>query len=152
MREGIRAGLLGAGTAWTWQFVADVVRRKPLETPILFGRGILSIDRVTVVPAWADVVAFTVFLVAVWIGVASLAAKVLRRATKQPSVILFGAVILILLELAAVDLTTMLAQAGMGQAAWPGAFSAHLAGWVAVWWYLLRRHPEAMAELRVADE
>lgn len=152
MREGIRAGLLGAGAAGAWVFVADVVRRAPLETPVRFGRALLSIDRVTLAPPWAALAAFTVFLLAVWTGVASLSALALRRAARQPAVLILAAVILILLELAAVDLTTALAHAGMGRSVWPGTFAAHLAGWIAVWGYLLRRHPGTLPGLLRRDE
>jgi hypothetical protein len=73
-------------------------------------------------------------------------------AKRSPAVLLVAALILTLLELAAVGLTVLLASAGMGRSAWLDVFAPHLAGWLAVWWYLLRRHRELPAEFRVAAE
>jgi len=150
--EGVRAGAFGASTAWAWAFVSDALSHAPLSTATLFGRHILAIDQVRGAMPWADVLAFTVFLFAVWIGVASAAALAVRAAATRPAVLLFAALILTLLELGAVVLTTLLAYEGMGSSAWRSVFAAHVAGWVVVWWYLVRRHPALRAELRVAGD
>ena len=149
--DGVRAGLLGAGAAWAWLFVADALGRTPFRTPLFLGRGILAVDRVTQAPAWAGVLAFTVFLCAVWVGAASAASLAVRRAARQPSLLLFAVVVLTLLEFAFFDLTMLLDREGLGPAAWWSTYPAHLAGWLAVWWYLLRRHPGAPAGLRAAS-
>lgn len=150
MREGIRAGAFGASAAWACAFVSDALTHAPLSTPILFGRHLLAIDQVRQASPWADVLAFTVFLFAIWIGVASAAALAVRAAARRPPVLLLAALILTLLQLAAVALTTLLAYEGMGAAAWRSVYAPHLVGWLVVWWFLLRRHPELAAELRMA--
>jgi hypothetical protein len=75
-----------------------------------------------------------------------------RGAARRPGLLLLAIVILTLLELAALSLTTVLAETGMGAWAWRDVFVGQLVGWVAAWWYLLRRHPQVWAQLRMASD
>jgi hypothetical protein len=150
--ESLRAGVLGAATVWAWVFVNDLLQQTPLNTAVHFGRWFIAIDRVTALPKWGDVLGFTVILVAVWIGFARLAVRAIRSTPRNPAILMFVAFILILLQLASVVIATALAAGNAGVAAWRDFYVGQLIGWAVVWWYLIRRHREAIEAWRRAGQ
>jgi hypothetical protein len=148
--EGVRAGVLGAASVWAWVFVSDLWQHTPFNTAARFGRWFISIDRVTSLPRWGDVLGFTVILLAVWIVFGRLAARAIRTVPREPATLIFIVFMLTLLQLAAVVIAAMLAARNTAVLAWRDFYVGQLIGWAVVWWYLVRHHPEAMKAWRMA--
>jgi hypothetical protein len=151
--EGLRAGLVAATSVWTWMLAADVAARAPLRTPVLLGRGLLSlvVPDVSARPGVA-VAAFTVAHYALWIGVGALVLRVVRTARQTPSVLAAAMFGMILLQLATIVVSAIASHSRLGVMAWAGLGLGNVIGWSAVWWYAIRRHHELRDELAHASD
>lgn len=149
--EGLRVGAVGATAAWTWLLVVDALQRTPFSTPVLLGWWLLGIDRVFAAPRWVDAAAFTAFLYLAWIGLGAAAARAARTSRRAPGVLLFAFLVFVLLQLAAVVITTILAEAGMQETAWRDVFLGQLVGIGSAAWYMARRHPGLGRAFRAAS-
>lgn len=150
--ERTSTGLLGAASVWLWVCLSDWVSGAPFRTATFFGRAVLShVDPGA--PVWQSVIAFTIVHGALWTGVATLVLLGVHKAARTPPVLMFVVVVFILLQLAIVALTTALAQGQLGVLAWRSVFIGNAVGWVVMWWYIIRRHPELRDEIaHVQDE
>ena len=147
--EGVRVGLVGATAIWVWLALVDFVARTPLHTSEVLGRGVLVLlFRHMPTPLWADVLTFTLVHYALWALIGRLLALAVALDTRQPGVLIFAIFLLILLMLAVVVSTTLLAQTALPGHAWTSIFGGHLIGLVAASLYLRHRHPDLMARLR----
>lgn len=146
--EALRAGMLGGATVWLWILVIGALSGSPLRLAALFGGGITHIvGAPPTAPMWIGVVVFTVLHFIVWYWLADVSVAVLRAATHSPAVLLLAAFVMILLLLALVGITVIFANDGLGAFAWPSIYLGSIVGLTAMWWYLLRLHPEARTEL-----
>jgi hypothetical protein len=101
MREGIRLGLIIGTTTWLWLAVFDLVRGDPFQTLHFLGAA-----------------RFTVIHFALCLGYGFAIIGLIHASMKEPTVmfaIIFSA---ILFEAGFVVLTALLANIGIGQAAW----------------------------------
>lgn len=112
VRDGVVAGVLGATTVAVWFFVMDLIARRPLETPLLLGRGMINVlggahqDNAAIVIA-----AYTVFHYAAFIGVGLLAAVIVHWAEKMPAVLAGAFILFVAIEIGFYGLASILAQA-----------------------------------------
>ena len=144
--ERILAGLLGAATVWLWVCLSDWLSGAPFRTATFFGRAVLShVDPGA--PVWQSVIAFTLVHCALWTGVAALLLLGVHMAARTPPVLMFVIVVFILLQLAIVALITALSQGQLGALAWRSVFIGNAVGWLVLWWYVIRRHPELRNEM-----
>jgi hypothetical protein len=144
---------LGATVVWLWVFVVGWLNGSPLRLAALLGRGVTHIVGITAtVPVWVAVIVFTVLHFICWSGLAALTVLAIRVAARTPPVLLLGAVIAILFQLALFGITLIFANDGLGGFAWPSIFLANIAGLAVTWWYIVRRHPEIRTELARAED
>jgi hypothetical protein len=147
--EGLRAGLVGATAIWVWLAVVDLIERTPLHTVEVLGRGLLVfVFQSAPTPLWADVLAFTVVHYALWLVLGRLFVTAIAADTREPGVLIFTIFLLILLSLAIVATTAVLAKTALHGHAWLAVLGGHLIGLVAAGLYLRHRHPDLGAMLR----
>ena len=151
--EVVRAGVLGAAVVWFWILLVGAVNGDPLRLASLIGGSFTSVVSDQSAPQWVAVVVFTVFHLAVWLGIAELCVIVIEVAARSPAVLMLAAVVGILLLLAIAGVTTMFGSGGLGAAfAWPAIYMGSILGLCVTWWYLLREHPEVRAEFAHVDD
>ena len=134
-REGVRLGLIVATTTWLWLVVVDVAMRQPFHT----------------FEALGGVAVFTAmhFLLNIVYGIVLLSA--VHGAERAPSLILAALFGVLLFEVAMAMLTVILAQYGLGGAAWLGVFGGSLIATALALLLLARTHPLS-AYLHRAEE
>jgi hypothetical protein len=149
LREGSRAGFVAAAAVWLWLLALDVIAASPLHTSGTIGRGILGIIVPGArTPLLADVLAFTVAHFAFWLLLGSLAVRAIQVEAQSPGVLLLAITVLVLLQLATVGITAILAETALHRNAWSVILGGNAVGWLLMGTYLLRRHREIPAELR----
>jgi hypothetical protein len=153
LREGVRAGLLGATGIWIWLFIVDVITGRLLYTPGRIGRDLLGIIFPGVhTPLWADVLAFTLVHYALWALVGTLIVRAIAADARTPGVLLLVVFVLILLQLGFVGWTEILNETALRGSAWWAIFGGSLVGWLITGLYLRRHHPDLPAQLRRDSE
>jgi hypothetical protein len=149
LSEGLRTGLAGATAIWLWLVVVDFILGTPMHTSGVLGRGLLGI----ILPGartapWTDVLAFTVLHYALWALLGTLLVRAVAADRRQPGVLIFATFLVILLQLAFVPITVMLAQDALRRHAWPAIFGGSVIGFLTAGLYLRHRHPDLGARLR----
>lgn len=125
LRSGARLGFEIAAVVWLWIMLVDLVAGAPLRTFSALG----------------GVVAFSLVHCVLSVGYATILVSVVRAARSEPTLMAGLVFASLLLELAFVMVTVVLASAGLGTVAWVQIFGGSLiAGAVAIV-YLARRHP-----------
>ena len=151
--EAVRAGMLGAVVVWLWILLIGTLNGDPLRLASLIGGGLTSVVSGPSTPQWVAVSVFTVFHFVVWWGLAELSVVVIQAAARTPAVLMLAAVVGILLLLAIAGVTTMFGSSGLGAGfAWQAIYAGSMLGLCAMWWYLLRNHPEVRADLAHVDD
>lgn len=146
--EVVHAGVLGAAAVWFWVLLVGAVNGDPLRFATLIGGSFTSVVSGQPAPQWVAVAVFTLFHLAVWLGIAELSVIVIQAAARTPSLLMLAAVVGILLLLAVAGVATMFGSGGLGAAfAWPAIYLGSILGVCVMWWYLLRKHPEVRTEL-----
>jgi heme/copper-type cytochrome/quinol oxidase subunit 4 len=141
--EGLIAGSLGAATVAVWFLVVDVLRGTPFLVPDALGHVLLHMggggvaeSRITHVATYT-VVHFLAFAV---VGV--LAAAVLRRSERQPSVLAGALLLFAVFEAGFFMFTLLMAQSNkLGMPAWYLVATGNLIAAVVMGTYLWRVHP-----------
>jgi hypothetical protein len=90
----------------------------------------------------ADVLAFTVAHFAFWLLLGSLAVRAIQVEAQSPGVLLLAITVLVLLQLATVGITAILAETALHRNAWSVILGGNAVGWLLMGTYLLRRHRE----------
>lgn len=140
-REGLTAGLIGAGTIALWFGLIDLVRGEPLSTPITLGTalGSLFLEGRPPDPTSA-LIGYTVFHVLAFLAVGVVVAWVLHQAERVPSAMIGFLGLFVVFEVGWVGWTTVLSQT-YGGLPWLQVFAANLLAAGSMGWYLWRRHP-----------
>ncbi|HBZ70193.1 MAG TPA: hypothetical protein DEP35_10840 [Deltaproteobacteria bacterium] len=152
LQDGIVAGMIGAAIVALWFFVLDIARGKPFFTPSLLGNALLlgkSVEQTQEVNA-IMVFAYTgvhgiLFLIA---GVA--VSWMFHQIERNPQLGLVLLLIFLLFESILFGFEVTLVPHLVGAL---GAFTVGFANLLSaggMFWFLIRRHPEALARLRAA--
>jgi uncharacterized membrane protein YphA (DoxX/SURF4 family) len=144
LREGILAGLIGAGCIAVWFLGVDMVAGHPFFTPATLGRGLLRI--LGPVPVDQSVVTlvlvYTVFHVMAFMVVGVLAALLIDVAGREPSVLVGFVVLFAAFEVGFYALVGLMQQASsLGTLVWYQVMLGNLIAAVAMGAYLWRAHP-----------
>jgi hypothetical protein len=126
-REGVRLGLIMATATWLWLLLVDAMLGRPLHT----------------FDALGGVAVFTAmhYLLNIVYGIALL--SVVHGAERAPSLMLAVVFGTLLFEVAMAMLTVVLANLGLGSAAWVGVFGGSLLATALAGLLLARSHPLA---------
>ena len=153
-REGIVAGLLGAGGVALWFFVVDLISGVPLYTPGVLGEAMLSVlghgihhERLF------NAAAYTVVHMAAFIGIGVLLCTLVDLARRVPHVTIGLLLFFVVFEVGFYFVAIFLSQFdALGRLAWYQIGAANLVAALLMGGYIWRRHPELASELRVSLE
>lgn len=156
-REGIIAGLIGATALALWFFVVDIIAGHPLYTPTILGQALFSVLGSTAGdPQFLHVAVYTVFHYVVFMIFGVLAAIVVHRSERQPSILALFLVAFVMLEMGFYGYTAILSATGVlpGTLAWYQVALGNLLAAVAMGTYMYKLHPSLGRnfERALADE
>jgi putative oxidoreductase len=153
VREGVIAGIIGAGVIAIWFFFVDLIAGQPLFTPATLGRGLIRIFG-PVPDAQSTVflvAAYTVFHVGAFIVLGLIAAMIVNVANREPSILLGFVVLFAATEVGFYAFVGLLQQATpLGSLAWYNVMIGNLLAAAAMGTYLLRAHPALREQFRHA--
>ena len=145
-REGIIAGLIGAGTIAAWFFLLDVIRGRPFFTPAALGTFVFKGPQALAAPETIDVgvetvVGFTWIHALVFCALGGLAVWLLTLAEENPQ-FGFGIVLLmVFFEFGFIVGAMFLAEPLLKALTWPAILLGNLFAIAAMGGYLRWRHP-----------
>lgn len=152
-REGVIAGIIGAGVIAVWFFFVDLIAGQPLFTPATLGRGLIRVFGP--VPQSQStlllVSAYTLFHFGAFIVLGLIAAMIVNVANREPSILLGFVVLFAAIEVGFYAFVSLLQQATpLGSLAWYNVMIGNLLASAAMGTYLLRAHPLLREQFRHA--
>ncbi|MBL8998150.1 MAG: hypothetical protein JNL44_12630 [Gemmatimonadetes bacterium] len=148
-KEGVVAGLLGAGGVALWFLVVDLVAGAAFATPEMLGRTLLSVlgKGIDLSPAM-NVLWYTLFHVAAFVGVGLVVSRLVALSARTPGVLAGLGLFFVVFEMGFYGLTVFLSQSEQfGALAWYQIGAANLLAAFLMGWYLWRAHPELGARM-----
>jgi hypothetical protein len=149
LREGLVAGLIGAGVVATWFLLFDLVQGRPFFTPAALGSalflGASSLDDVTV--NLLVVGGYTVLHVAAFLITGVLASAIVTASEETPPLILGAVLFFVVFEAFFLGLLAMAAEFLLGPLAWWTIAAGNLLAALTMGYYLWRKHPRLRAAL-----
>jgi len=152
IREGLAAGFLGATSVAVWFFALDLFERRPLYTPTVLGRALLSVLGPVAMPdsVQAVTLAYTIVHYAVFFAIGLAVTWLVHRSETIPSVLAGFLILFFAFQLAFFGLVALLAEASMlGQLAWYQIGIANLLAFGLMGTYVYRHHPSLGRRLGV---
>lgn len=152
VREGLVAGLVGAGTVALWFLVVDSAHGRPLFTPAALGSAIFlgaSDLGMVEINVWT-VAGYTVLHVLAFALVGLVAAAITVEAERTPALILGAVLLFVAFEAFFLGLLAVVAEFLLGPLAWWTIAVGNLLAVVAIGYYLWRMHP-ALRDAFAAD-
>jgi hypothetical protein len=140
-REGAVAGIIGATAVAVWFFIVDLIGGRPLYTPTTLGAGLLSVFGQSPEPAAVNVIAYTIFHYATFIGVGTLAVVLVHAGERMPSVLAGSMILFVAIEIGFYGLVALLEETVLGNLAWYQILAGNLLAAVLMGAYLWRAHP-----------
>ncbi len=143
-KEGVVAGVLGAGSVALWFLILDLIAGAPLATPALLGRTLFSVlgKGIDWTPS-AYVAAYTIFHVVAFIAVGIIVRAVVEASESIPGVLAGLLLFFVIFEVGSYYITAFLSQPEtMGRLSWWRVGVANLIAAVVMGWYLWHGHPE----------
>ncbi len=153
IREGILAGCLGATAIAVWFLIVDTVAGRPLYTPDLLGRGLISI--LGKPPAMPDtmathVIGYTLFHYAAFALVGVIVAWIVHQSARTPAILAGFLVLFVIVEAGAYELAGLLTESPFGGLAWYQIFIANLLAVSLMGWFMWVRHPGLKRDINTA--
>jgi hypothetical protein len=120
VREGVVAGLIGAGVVAAWFLLFDALQGEPFRTPSILWAAIFQGVRTpaAVSPGVLPVLAYTVVHVLAFVAVGILAAALMAGAEREPAMLLALVIFFAAFEVFFLALVVFLAQPVLGVIAW----------------------------------
>jgi hypothetical protein len=149
-KDGIIAGLLGGAGVAVWFLIVDLIDGRPLFTPSVLGRALLSVldHGIEGHNAMFFVVVYTVFHFVAFAAIGCLASVVMTATIKAPQYTAGLLLCFAVFEVAFYFLALMLSSGNiLGSLAWYQIGAANLVAATLTGGYLLKRHPEFTANL-----
>ncbi len=153
VREGVTAGLIGAGSVAAWFLMVDVIAGRPLYTPAVLGSAAFQglRDPATVVIEFDSVGAYTATHIFLFILVGLIAAAMASEAKKSPDVLWLLAEFFIVFEIGFYAVVGVVFAPLLAALAWVNVAAGNLLAALAMGTYLWRAHPELRAHLKSLD-
>lgn len=142
VREGIIAGLMGAGTVAVWFLSYDTFRGHPLRTPTLLGAYVFGtmVEPQAVAVDLPTVLGYTVLHVGGFIFFGVIAAFLIVAAERQPILLLGLFILFSAFEVFFFGLLRIFAQSLLGEIVWWTIFVGNLLASLAMLAYFFSRH------------
>ncbi len=150
IRDGVTAGLIGAGVVALWFLILDSVVGRPLYTPAALGSAFLygasASDAVLVSPG--TVLGYTLFHIAAFIVFGIVVSALVTQVEKFPPLV-FGLIMLfVVFETFVIFMVAILGVWLMDELAWWAILVGNLLAAVSMGAYLWRAHPLLREKLR----
>jgi len=143
VREGVVAGLIGAGAVAALILVFDAASGAPLQTPAILGsaifKGIRDPNLVTV--SAGPIVGYTIVHALAFVGVGLVAAFLVGAAEREPAMVLALLIFFAAFEVFFLALVAFWALPVLGVLAWWEILAGNLVASLAMLYYFHRRHP-----------
>jgi hypothetical protein len=153
IREGIIAGFIGATVIVIWFAIIDIAAAHPFHTPDILGAGLLSVlGKPAMMPdtTTVRVVFYTIFHYAAFAIAGIIIASIVHQSARTPAILAGALVAFVVFELAAIGMTTLFAESGLGSLAWYQIFIANLIATAAMFLFMWRRHPNLKRDIDLA--
>ena len=148
-REGVIAGLIGAGAVALWFLLLDVMRGQLFFTPAALGSALLlgarGIDAVVINATTVGV--YSLLHVVAFLAVGLTAALLMRRAEDEPRLLLGMALLFVTLEAFSIGLFAISAGWLLDTLSWWTVVVANLVAAVSMGGYLWQAHPALHGEI-----
>ena len=142
LREGVVAGLIGAGVVAIWFLLFDVARGRPLLTPALLGSALFygvnnPIGLQVHLPV---VVGYTVVHGLAFVAFGIIAASVIAASEREPPLVIGVVILFACFETFFLGVVSVLGRAVTDALSWWGILIANFLAAVAMLWFFLLRH------------
>jgi len=142
-REGVVAGLIGAGIVAVWFLITDMLQGRPLSTPSVLGQVFLfHLSTPSVSPAESGpVVAYTCLHIGAFVGFGILLTQLVHLAMSSPLARFGLLVIAVCFEFFFIFITYVVFQVTSNLFPWWSVLAANTLSLAGMGTYLYRRHP-----------
>jgi hypothetical protein len=149
LREGVTAGIVGAGIVAVWFFALDLVRGTPFLTPALLGAAVFDgvTEPAAVTVAAGRVLGYTVLHVLAFVAFGIVAASLLVAAEHDPPAFIAFVVLFAAFEVFFFAVLGVFGRSLLGALVWWAIFTGNLLAATGMLWRLLRAHPRLPASL-----
>jgi len=143
-KEGVIAGLLGAGGVAFWFLVVDLIAGAAFATPEMLGRTLMSVlGKGIDLSPMMNVAWYTLFHVGAFVGVGLVVSYLVAASERTPGVLAGLGLFFVVFEVGFYGLTVFLSRSEQyGTLAWYQVGVANLLAAVLMGRYLWREHPE----------
>ena len=149
--EGVIAGLIGASLIAVWFLFVDSIARRPFYTPEVLGRALVGVlgPSTQEDSAITFVLAYTVFHFSAFMVVGLIASLIVFIARKEPSILFFFLILLVMTEVGIYGLVGLLdIGTELGKHAWIQIMIGNLLATAGMGYYFWRMHGELADEFR----
>jgi len=149
MREGLIAGLVGAGAVAVWFLVVDIVAGQPFFTPAMLGSAVFwgLRDPALVEISFPAVIGYTLLHVVLFVLAGTVAAALAMMADKFPTTLFLVVVFFAIFEVGFYIVVALAAQPLLGALAWSNVAISNLLAAFGMGFYLWKVHPHIREEL-----
>ena len=148
-KEGLMAGLLGAGTVALWFFVVDMGRGQPFFTPGALGSALFlgSSDLTGVDVAFATVAGYSILHIGAFVATGFIAAAIVGYAEDTPPLIIGAVMLFLAFEAFFMGLMALSAEFLLSSLAWWAIVVGNVLATLSMGFYLWTKHPNLRAAL-----
>ncbi|MGH7323848.1 MAG: hypothetical protein ACREJ9_04285 [Candidatus Rokuibacteriota bacterium] len=142
LREGIVAGVLGAGVVALWFLVFDVARGKPLLTPALLGAAVFyGVNTpIGLEISSGPVIGYTIVHLLAFVAFGVIAASVVAASEREPTLLIAVVILFAAFETFFLGVVSVLGRAITDALSWWGILIANFLAAAVMLWYFLLRH------------
>ena len=149
-KEGLIAGLVGAGTVALWFFIIDMGRGQPFFTPGALGSALFlgSSDPAGVDVAFATVAGYSILHIGAFVATGFIAAAIVGYAEDTPPLIIGAVMLFAAFEAFFMGLMALSAEFLLSSLAWWAIVVGNVLATLSMGYYLWTQHPnlrEALA-------
>ncbi len=142
LRDGVIAGLIGAGIVAIWFLIFDIARGRPLLTPALLGSAVFAgvTDPAAVTISPAPIFFYTLLHGLAFVGFGVVAASLIMTAEREPALLIAFVILLIGFEAFFIAAVAALGKSMLGALVWWAILAGNLLASVGMIWYFFARH------------
>ncbi len=150
VREGLIAGLVGAGAVAVWFLLVDVIAGDPFFTPAMLGSAVFMgvRDPAAVTVAVEPVASYTLLHAVLFVLAGTFAASLAALVEKFPTTLFLVVVFFAVFEVGFYIAVAVLAQPLLGALAWWSVAIGTLGAALGMGFYLWQAHPQIREDLR----
>ena len=143
-KEGLNAGLVGAGTVALWFFIVDMGRGQPFFTPGALGSALFfgSVESTDVMVSVVTVVGYSIVHLGAFFATGFIAAAIAGYAEDTPPLIIGAVMLFVAFEAFFMGLMALSAEFLLSELAWWAILVGNVLATVTMGAYLWNKHPK----------